>query len=100
MQGPLPDLFRTFHPLGSRLLLFGLGLGLPSPCPAQQRDAASVPVVVDDGGVMRWTDSGAAVALFGVNYSTPFAHAYRAHGYLGVDRKRAIDADVLVIPPG
>ncbi|HEX9632271.1 MAG TPA: hypothetical protein VGA02_07375, partial [Gemmatimonadales bacterium] len=25
----------------------------------------------------------------------PFAHAYRAHGYLGVDRKQAIDADVL-----
>jgi hypothetical protein len=44
---------------------------------------------------MRWTASGEEVALFGVNYSTPFAHAYRAHGYLGVDRKRAIDADVL-----
>ena len=48
---------------------------------------------MDDNGIMRWTGTGDEVALFGVNYSTPFAHAYRAHGYLGVDRKRAIDSD-------
>ena len=28
------------------------------------------------------------------NYTLPFAHAYRAMGYLGVDRKTAIDRDV------
>jgi hypothetical protein len=55
----------------------------------------SVPVTVDTSGVLRWTATGREVALFGVNYSTPFAHAWRAHGYLGVDRKQAIDADVL-----
>jgi hypothetical protein len=44
---------------------------------------------------MRWTATGIEVALFGVNYTTPFAYSYRAHGYLGVDRKRAIDSDVL-----
>jgi hypothetical protein len=54
-----------------------------------------VPVTVDDRGVMRWTATGREVALWGVNYSAPFAHAYRAHGYLGVHRKQAIDADVL-----
>ncbi len=32
--------------------------------------------------------------LRGVNYTLPFAHAYRALGYLGVDRKAAIDKDV------
>ncbi len=55
----------------------------------------SVPVTVDEQGIMRWTATGDEVALFGVNYTTPFAHAYRAHGYLGVDRKQAIDSDVL-----
>ena len=53
------------------------------------------PVTVDSLGVLRWSASGDDVALFGVNYSTPFAYAYRALGTLGVDRKRAIDGDVL-----
>jgi hypothetical protein len=54
-----------------------------------------VPVTVDEQGVMRWTDTDEEVTLFGVNYTTPFAYAYRAHGYLGADRKTAIDSDVL-----
>ncbi len=54
----------------------------------------SVPVAVDEHGMLRWTATGDEVALFGVNYSTPFAHAYRALGYRGVDRREAIDADV------
>lgn len=33
-------------------------------------------------------------AWFGTNYTVPFAHAYRALGALGVDRKEAIDRDV------
>jgi hypothetical protein len=66
-----------------------LVLGIASPLAAQE-----VPVRVDGEGVMRWTESGAEVALFGVNYTTPFAYAYRAHGYVGADRKKAIDADV------
>jgi beta-glucosidase/6-phospho-beta-glucosidase/beta-galactosidase len=74
------------------LVTFATGFG--ASLRAQQSEP-DVPVRVDDQGVMRWTESGEEVALFGVNYSTPFAHAYRAHGYLGVDRKRAIDADVL-----
>jgi hypothetical protein len=52
------------------------------------------PVYVDRNGVMRWTETKAEVALFGVNYTLPFAHAFRAHDYLGVDHKKAIDADV------
>ena len=43
---------------------------------------------------MRWTASGEEVALFGVNYTAPFAYAYRAIGRVGADRKAAIDADV------
>ena len=43
---------------------------------------------------MRWSDSKKEVTLFGVNYTTPFAHAFRAHDYIGVEHKKAIDADV------
>ena len=36
---------------------------------------------------MRWSDTHREASFFGANYTTPFAHAYRALGYLGVDRK-------------
>ncbi len=49
---------------------------------------------VDRRGVMRDRQTGREVSYFGVNYTVPFAHAYRALGYLGVDRKEAIDRDV------
>ncbi len=51
-------------------------------------------VYVDDKGTMRFAGTNEEVALFGVNYTTPFAHAYRAHNYLGVSHYKAIDADV------
>ena len=43
---------------------------------------------------MRWSDTRQEASFFGVNYTLPFAHAYRALGYLGLDRKAAIDKDV------
>ncbi|MDP4277899.1 MAG: cellulase family glycosylhydrolase, partial [Bacteroidota bacterium] len=58
---------------------------------AQQK----VPVIELTGdGVMRWSDTKKEAPFFGVNYTLPFAHAYRAMGYLGVDRKSAVDRDV------
>src|SRR5688572_12968823 len=58
-------------------------------------DAAEGPsTFVGADGVMRWTASRAEVANFGVNYSTPFAHAFRAHRRLGIPVEQAIDADV------
>ena len=51
-------------------------------------------VFVDGNGTMRWSDTRKEASFFGVNYTLPFAHAYRATGYLGVDRKKAIDRDV------
>lgn len=51
-------------------------------------------VYVDDKGVMRWEKSKEEVKGFGVNYSVPFAHAYRTANKLGVDIKKAIDNDV------
>jgi hypothetical protein len=49
---------------------------------------------VDENGVMRWTKSREEVTQFGVNYTVPFAYAFRAHKALGVPWEKAIDADV------
>jgi hypothetical protein len=51
-------------------------------------------VFVDKQGVLRWQKDKKEVALFGVNYTTPFAHAYRAHQRLGVSHEQAITQDV------
>lgn len=54
----------------------------------------SYKIYVDPSGVMRRSDTKEEVSYYGTNLTTPFAHAYRALGYLGVDRKKAIDRDV------
>ncbi len=51
-------------------------------------------VFVDRNGIMRYSDSGEEASFFGVNYTVPFAHAYRALGYLNIDHRQAIDKDV------
>lgn len=43
---------------------------------------------------MRRSDTKQEVSYYGTNYTVPFAHAYRALGRLGVDRKEAIRRDV------
>jgi len=58
---------------------------------AQQKEPV---VFVDGNGIMRWSNTRKEASFFGVNYTLPFAHAYRATGYLGIDRKKAIDGDV------
>ncbi len=58
---------------------------------AQQKPSG---IYVDKNGVMRWSDTRKEASFFGVNYTVPFAHAYRALGYLGKDHKKAIDRDV------
>ena len=68
-------------------LLFSFG--------STQAKSTSTPIIYIDGnGVMRWSDTREEASFFGVNYTLPFAHAYRALGYLGLDRKAAIDNDV------
>jgi len=54
--------------------------------------AAANPVSVKDG-VLQW-QNGSEVALFGVNYSAPFAYGYRSIERVGVDHRAAIDMDV------
>ena len=51
-------------------------------------------VYVDENGLMRWEDSSKEVHGFGVNYTVPFAHAYRSAERLGIDPKKEIDKDV------
>ncbi|SMO50070.1 membrane or secreted protein [Gracilimonas mengyeensis] len=72
--------------LSSLLLLFLFGM--MSPLAAQNAFH-----YVDEDGVLRSPD-GEEVTYFGVNYSTPFAHSYRALKLLGEDHKAAIDQDV------
>lgn len=55
----------------------------------------SIPTIyIDSKGVMRWNGTQKEASFFGVNYTMPFAYAYRAAGYLNIDRKTAIDEDV------
>ena len=49
---------------------------------------------VDPDGVWRWSADNREVAAFGVNYTVPFAYAFRAHRRLGIAPEQAIDADV------
>ena len=51
-------------------------------------------VFVDKKGVLRWQNTKREVALFGVNYTAPFAYSYRALGQVGADREKAIAQDV------
>jgi hypothetical protein len=62
--------------------------------PAQSVKTRSNTVFVDEKGVMRWGGSKAEVQGFGINYTVPFAHAYRAARKLGVSHQEAIDNDV------
>lgn len=57
--------------------------------------AQKIPTIyIDHKGVMRWSDTRKEASFYGVNYTLPFAHAYRAMNYLGIDHKSAIDRDV------
>ena len=51
-------------------------------------------VFIDKQGVMRYTKDNTEAAFFGVNYTVPFAYAYRAHQALGVNHEKAIQQDV------
>jgi hypothetical protein len=60
----------------------------------QKTVSAKNPVYVDSKGVLRWTKDKKEAAFFGVNYTTPFAYAYRAHKALNADLEKSIRMDV------
>jgi hypothetical protein len=51
-------------------------------------------VYVDKDGIMRWGKTKEEVHAFGVNYTVPFAHGYRAAKKKNVSLEKAIDDDV------
>ncbi|NML63721.1 membrane or secreted protein [Hymenobacter sp. RP-2-7] len=51
-------------------------------------------VFVDKSGVLRWQNTKREVALFGVNYTAPFAYSYRTLARKGIRHEDAIDQDV------
>ncbi len=61
---------------------------------AMASSGATGKIYVDNHGRMRETSTGNEVRYYGVNYTLPFAHAYRAMNKLGVNHKDAIDRDV------
>jgi hypothetical protein len=82
------DIFQNISTVRSGLaFLLLLCVGISS---AQNRSD----VYVDKNGVMRWENSKTEVFGFGVNYTVPFAHAYRAAKILNVSLEKAIDDDV------
>lgn len=69
------------------LLLFLIGFAKLS--------AQKVPqVYIDNLGVMRWDNTHKEASFYGVNYTLPFAHAYRVMNNLDINHKDAIDRDV------
>jgi hypothetical protein len=51
------------------------------------------PVRIDKNGRMLWKNNNQEAFFWGVNYTTPFAHAFRQIARLGEDREKAIDND-------
>jgi hypothetical protein len=49
---------------------------------------------VDAQGVLRWQETGTEVALFGVNYYTPFWHNFPDLKAVGANHSKVIDQDV------
>ncbi|MEH0154314.1 membrane or secreted protein [Limibacter armeniacum] len=85
---------QSFNLLGL-LAIWGLFLFQLSPSLAQSNDKkAKQPAYIDKKGVLRWKGTNEEIHGFGVNYTVPFAHAYRSAKKLGIDPKKAIDKDI------
>lgn len=76
------------------LLFFVTILALSSIKNHAQSQRKSNLLYVDEKGVLRFTKDNREASFFGVNYTTPFAHAYRAQKALDVDLEKAVQQDV------
>ncbi|HKK67638.1 MAG TPA: cellulase family glycosylhydrolase, partial [Bacteroidales bacterium] len=71
------------------LLFIGVFLILPPVLSQNARNS-----FVDEDGVLRWDTDSTEIFGFGINYSVPFAHAYRMANRLGVSHEEAIKQDI------
>ena len=72
----------------------GLAIILVIAGPGVAQSQATRSVLLDQAGVVRWSDDREEVRLFGANYVITTASDYRAAGYVGGDRKKMIDEDM------
>lgn len=70
------------------LLLIASGCSFGPLCAAERWSYA------DDAGILRWHDDDSEIALFGVNYYTPFTADYEGLQLLGEDHRKTIQRDV------
>lgn len=77
-----------------RLLVFILLFITSGKTYSQKNSSKNNLVYVDKNGVLRYTKGNAEASFFGVNYTAPFAHAYRAIKALNIDLEKAIQQDV------
>lgn len=77
-----------------RTSLVAAALAASLPARAQVPPTPTGDVFVDAKGVLRWQKTRQEVALFGVNYTAPFAYSYRALRKQGIKPEDAIDQDV------
>jgi len=68
-------------------------IGLSNNILAQQSQNHGVSYV-DKKGIIRWKNTETEVKGFGVNYTTPFAHAFRTAKKFGINIKDVINNDV------
>ncbi len=84
-------MYRYRNSVFALLILLGVLLGYAGFAQAQ----AARPVGVDGDGVLRWSDSGEEVALFGVNYYAPHVFDYDNLHKLGLSIEETIDRDLI-----
>lgn len=86
---------------GAIILLPALGFGFSDNPEADKNEMSAnagitdPPLIyVDENGIMRNSETDEEMAWYGVNYSPPFAHSYRAMDLLGFDHKAEMDKDI------
>lgn len=82
--------------MNKKYLLFVLIFAFSLHSFAQSQKSAVVKqgIYVDQQGVIRWEKNHQEAALFGVNYTAPFAYGYRAINRSGLSVEQAIRDDV------
>ncbi len=88
------DICRMYHLKCLLTAIAAIGFGHISIAQKNRKAIKTEIQVVIKNGTLEWVKDGKEVALYGVNYTTPFAYAYRAHKALNVSLEDAIRNDV------